>query len=222
MDNDTKVVLVDDHKLLREGLAKLITSLDYQVIFEADNGKDFIAKLEKAEQHPDIVLMDINMPLMDGFETTLWLKKNHSSIKVLALSMYDDENAIIRMLKNGAKGYVVKDVEPQELRTAIDAIVRKGFYYSDMVTGRLVHSIQDEEDQEGNNESKMVLSLNEREIQFLKLASTEMTYKQIADQMFLSARTIDGYRDVLFEKLNVKSRVGLVLFAIKNGIVRIN
>lgn len=222
MKNDTKVVLVDDHKLLREGLAKLIGSLNYQVIFEADNGKDFIAKLEKADQHPDIVLMDINMPLMDGFETTLWLKRNHPSIKVLALSMYDDENAIIRMLKNGAKGYVVKDVEPKELKTAIDSIISKGFYYSDMVTGRLVHSIQDEDDQDGNSEHKMVLSLSEKEIQFLKLASTEMTYKQIADQMHLSVRTIDGYRDALFEKLDIKSRVGLVLFAIKNGIVRIN
>lgn len=213
-----KVVLVDDHGLLRNGLAGLVKDLGYAVLFEADNGKDFLNKL-KPEELPDIVLLDINMPQMDGYETAAWIKSYHPDIRILALSMYDDENSIIRMLKNGAGGYILKDAEPGELKAAMESVLSKGFYYSEMVTGRLIHSIHSSQDE--NSTTKAVSGLNEREVEFLKLAATEMTYKEIAEQMHLSPRTIDGYRDDLFEKLNIKSRVGLVLFSIKNGIVRI-
>ena len=215
----TKIALVDDHILLRNGLANLLRNLEYEVLFEADNGKDFLDKL-KTNDFPEIVLMDINMPHMDGYETTFWLKRNYPDIKVLALSMYDDENSIIRMLKNGAKGYILKDCEPFELKTALQALLAKGFYHSELVTGKLIHSLI-HLDQPGNSTIKDVLGLNQKEIDFLKLACTEMTYKEIATHMFISPRTVDGYRDSLFEKLNLKSRVGLVLFAIKNGIVAI-
>lgn len=213
-----KAVLVDDHGLLRNGLAGLVKDLGYTVLFEADNGKDFLAKL-KPDQLPDIVLLDINMPLMDGYATAAWIKKHHPDIRILALSMYDDENSIIRMLKNGAGGYILKDSDPGELKMAMESVLNKGFYYSEMVTGRLIHSIHAQQDE--NSPAKSGAGLNEREVEFLKLAATEMTYKEIAEQMHLSPRTIDGYRDDLFEKLNIKSRVGLVLFSIKNGIVRI-
>jgi len=216
---EIKVVLADDHVLLRNGLASLISSFGgYKVLFGANNGKDFIEQLKPATV-PDIVLMDINMPEMDGYETTLWLKKNYPLVKVLALSMYDNENAIIRMFKAGAKGYILKDCEPAELRAALDNIDRKGFYYSEMVTGRLIHTINKMDDDE--NQTTNLIQLSEREIEFLKLACSELTYKEIADKMFLSPRTIDGYRDALFEKLNVKTRVGLVMYAIKNGIVNL-
>jgi two-component system invasion response regulator UvrY len=211
--------LVDDHVLLRNGLANLIKSFgDYTILFEADNGKKFIEKL-KAKQLPDIVLMDINMPEMDGYETTLWLKNNHPEVNVLSLSMYDNENSVIRMFKAGAKGYILKDCHPSELKTALNAVATKGFYYSEMVTGKLIHTVNslDEED----NQMKSMIKLNERELQFLKLACTELTYKEIADKMFLSPRTIDGYRDDLFQKLNIKTRVGLVMYTIKNGIVNL-
>lgn len=214
-----KVVLVDDHILLRNGLANLISSFDrYDVLFEANNGKDFLARL-RATNLPDIVLLDINMPEMDGYETSLWLKKNHPQIKVLALSMYDNEASIIRMLKNGAKGYILKDIDPLEFKAALDSLVRKGFYYSDLVTGKLIHAVNSFE--EPKSTGKTLIQLNDRELEFLKLACTEMTYKEIADKMFVSPRTVDGYRDSLFEKLNCKTRVGLVMYAIKTGMVNV-
>ena len=156
---------------------------------------------------------------MDGYEACLWLKKNHPEIKVLALSMYDNENSVIRMFKAGAKGYILKDCDPEELKAALAAVVLKGFYYSEMVTGKLIHTINslDADDSYVKN----VIQLNEREINFLKLVCTELTYKEIAEKMFLSPRTIDGYRDDLLKKLHAKTRVGLVMYAIKNGIVNI-
>jgi two-component system, NarL family, invasion response regulator UvrY len=212
------IVLTDDHVLLRNGLAALVKSLGHTVLFEADNGKDFCSKLN-IKTLPDVVLLDINMPEMDGYETAQWIKENHPDIKVLALSMYDNENSIIRMLKAGAKGYILKDSEPAELKAAIDALVSKGYYYSDLVSGKLIHAINKIED-EGSTVNTLA-NLNERETDFLKYACTEMTYKEIADKMFVSPRTIDGYRDGLFDKLHVKTRVGLVMYAIKNGIVSV-
>ena len=215
----TKIALTDDHVLLRNGLASLLEDLDYEVLFEADNGQDLIRKLNPGEL-PDVVLMDINMPQMDGYETTRWLKINHPGVRVLALSMYDDENAIIRMLKSGARGYILKDSDPAELKAALQALISKGFYHSELVTGKLIHTINHMDDTD-HSSVKDVLGLNDREIEFLKLVCTELTYKEIAEKMFLSPRTIDGYRDALFEKLGLKSRVGLVLFAIRNGIVNV-
>jgi two-component system, NarL family, invasion response regulator UvrY len=212
------IALTDDHTLLRNGLAALVQSLGHTVLFEADNGKDFISKLDK-NNLPELVLLDINMPEMDGYETAQWIKNNHYDIKILALSMYDNENSIIRMLKCGAKGYILKDSEPAELKAAIEAVMNKGFYYSDLVSGKLIHAINKLDDDD--NGLKSLIQLNDRETDFLKYACTEMTYKEIADKMFVSPRTIDGYRDALFEKLHVKTRVGLVMYAIKNGVVNI-
>jgi two-component system invasion response regulator UvrY len=213
-----KIALADDHVLLRNGLANLLKDLEYEVVWEADNGAELLEKL-RVSAVPEIILMDINMPRMDGYDTTRWLKENHPDIRVLALSMYDDENAIIRMLKCGARGYILKDSDPAELKLAIHSVLTKGFYDSELVTGKLIHTIN-HLDEPGHASVKNLLGLNEREIEFLKLVCTEMTYKEIAGQMCLSPRTIDGYRDALFEKLNLKSRVGLVLFSIKNGIIK--
>ena len=213
------IVLVDDHVLLRNGLANLIESFgDYHVLFQADNGKYFIDELN-SDDLPDIVLMDINMPLMDGYETTLWLKKNYPRVKVLALSMYDNENSIIRMFRAGAKGYILKDCDPVELKAALNALITKGFYYSEMITGKLIHSMNTLDENESHVET--IIKLNDREILFLKYACTELSYKEIADKMFLSPRTIDTYRDDLFVKFNVKTRVGLVIYSVKNGIVNL-
>jgi two-component system, NarL family, invasion response regulator UvrY len=211
------VALIDDHVLLRNGLANLVESFgDYKVLFQADNGKQFIESLQKGIV-PDIVLIDINMPIMNGYETATWIRENKFKIIILALSMYDDENSIIKMFKAGAKGYILKDCDPSELKAALEALVTKGFYYNEMITGKLIHTINTLDEKE--IQSRLLAKLNEREITFLKLICSEYTYKEIAEKMFVSTRTVDGYRDALFEKLELKTRVGLVMFAIKNGII---
>lgn len=210
------IVLTDDHVLLRNGLATLVKNLGHTVLFQADNGKDFIEKLQY-QAIPDVVLLDINMPQMDGYETSRWLKRHHPSVKVLALSMYDNDSAIISMLRCGAKGYILKDSDPAELQTAIDTIMAKGFYYSDLISGKLIHAIGQIGD--NGNELTTLVQLNDREREFLKYACTELTYKEIADKICVSPRTVDSYRDGLFEKLHLKTRVGLVMYAIRHGIV---
>jgi two-component system, NarL family, invasion response regulator UvrY len=214
------VVLVDDHVLLRNGLASLIRGFgEYEVLFEACGGKDLIRQLQNSRL-PDIILLDINMPEMDGYDTACWLRRNFPEIKVLALSMYDTDSAIVRMLKNGAKGYVLKDTDAGVLKVALDSVLEKGFYYTDMVTGKLIHTISTLDDPEMR--MRRLLALNERELEFMKHVCTEWTYKEIADRMNLSPRTIDGYRDALFEKLNVRTRVGLAMYAVRSGIVSLD
>ena len=213
------IALADDHILLRNGLANLVQSQGYTVLFEADNGTDFIKKLNPLLL-PDIVLMDINMPQMDGFATTRWLKQNYPQVKVLALSMYDNEAAVIRMLQAGAKGYILKDCEPTELLMAITSLINKGFYYSELVSGRLINAINKMEDT-GAEKSTNIL-ITEREAEFLQLLCTDLSYKEIADKMNISPRTVDGYRDNLFHKLTIKTRIGLVIYAIKNQLVNLN
>lgn len=188
---------------------------EYQVIGEASNGEEAILLLQDLKQQPEIAILDINMPGKDGFQTIQWINDNRPDIKVLVVSMIEREETILRMLKMGAKGYLSKDVETADLKRAIDAIIEKGFYYTDFMTGRLVHELQ-------RASSKNHLpELNERETEILKLACTELTYKQIADQLFLSVKTVDTYRDTLFKKLGATSRVGLVIYAIRNGIVQL-
>lgn len=209
------VALVDDHVLLRNGLANLVTELgDFHVLFEADNGRHF-QQLVSEHGAPDMVLLDINMPDMNGFETASWLQRLHPLTRILALSMYDNETSIIKMVRNGAKGYILKDTSPAEFRTAMDTVYKKGFYYSEMLTGKLINAVNKMGDDEPGNGIK----LSDREVDFLKLACTEFTYKEIAEKMFVSPRTIDGYRDDLFEKLGIKTRVGLAMYAVRNGLV---
>jgi len=216
MDKEiTHIALVDDHVLLRNGLAALINSFDgYRVAFEADHGRDFISMLGTYGA-PDIVLLDITMPEMNGFETAAWIKQNLPTTKVLVLSMMDNETAIISMIKAGARGYILKDSKPPTFRQALDDIRDKGFFINDLVTYKMLNYVQGDEH---NKDATIISRLSEKELTFLKLACTEKTYKEIASEMNLSPRTVEGYRDDLFVKLSVMSRVGLVLFAIKNGL----
>ena len=209
-----KIALVDDHVIFRKSLAILIGMLDgFEIISEASNGKEFIDQLD--DHHlPDIVLMDITMPVMDGVETTKWLKQNKYKIKVIALSMIKNELVIIRMLKNGAKGYILKDCEPDELRTALRDVYHKGYHFNELVTAKM--KTETEKDTAVTKHM-----FNEKELEFLRQICSEKSYKEIADEMFISPRTVDGYRDALFQKLNVNTRVGLVLYALKNDLVQL-
>lgn len=213
--HEHNVAIVDDHLLLSGSLEKLINSFEgFNVLFHASNGKELQLKLKAQSAIPDIVLLDINMPVMDGFETADWLSKNYPDIKFLALSMEDDEKVILKMLQNGAKGYLLKDIHPDKLKIALLEVMERGYYHSEKVAATLLHSIQPSNE---NDEVKF----KENELTFLQLACSEMTYKEIADVMNLSPKTIDGYRQELFNRLNIKNRVGLVIYALKNNIIEI-
>ena len=213
-----KLGLVDDHRLFRKGLISLIemSGIKHVILFEADNGFDLQRKIDK-NNLPDVILMDVNMPGMDGFASVQWLQENYPAVKILVVSMIEKEETIVRMLRLGVKGYVCKDVEPKELGEALNAVANRGFYYTDFITGKLVHSLQSEADATHKHSGSD--QMNDREKEFLQFACSEMTYQEIADKMFLSPKTIDGYRNSLFEKLSVKSRVGLALYAVRHGLV---
>lgn len=211
-----KVAIADDHTLLRKALASLINTFEgYQVVIEADNGKELRSNIQ---QHviPDIALVDVNMPEMDGFEITQWLKKNYPHIKVLILTMLSDEKTIIKMFRLGAKGYLLKNTDPGELRQAFDSVINKDVYLSEYVSGKLVSGLHHDPEPVAKE-----VVLNEKEREFLRWTCSELSYKEIAEKMYLSPRTVDDYRQSLFLKLKVHSRVGLVMYAIKNGIVEI-
>jgi DNA-binding NarL/FixJ family response regulator len=209
------VAIVDDHLLLAGSLEKLINSYEgFHVVYHASNGKELQQKLRANSSTPEIILLDINMPVMDGFETAEWLSENHPDIKVLALSMEDDEKVILKMLQKGAKGYLLKDIHPDRLKIALEEVMDRGYYHSEKVAATLLHSIQPS----GKEEE---VPFKQNELTFLQLACSEMTYKEIADVMSLSPKTIDGYRQELFNRLHIKNRVGLVIYALKNDLIKI-
>lgn len=205
------VVIVDDHTLLSQAIQAMVNTFNkFTVLYTCKNGKELVDKFSYQENIPNIVLMDINMPIMNGVETTEWISKNHSKVNVMALSVEDEEYTILKMLKAGAAGYLLKDTEKAVLEKALIEIAENGFYHTKSVTNILMNSLL-------GNEVKEI-DITDKERQFLKLSCTELTYKEIADQMCLSPKTIDNYRNSLFNKLNVKNRVGMVTYAIKNKI----
>jgi two-component system invasion response regulator UvrY len=215
------IAIVDDHVLMRQGLAGLINSfIEYKVIIEANNGKHFIDSL-KPPALPDIVLLDVTMPEMDGFETAKWLKKNYPEVKILALSMLDDERTIIRMLQSGAHGYILKNCTPKELLTALDTIAEKGYFINDHVGVNLIVAMN-KGVKSPEEPKKLDLSVfNEKEIEFLKYNCSEKSYKEIGQILELSPRTIEWYKEGIEKKTGIKNRIGLAVFAIKNGIVKL-
>jgi len=203
-----RLAIVDDHTLFRNGVAVLMKDFEeLEIVFEAENGLIMQETILRGVM-PDVILMDINMPVMDGYKATSWLKEKFSQIHVLALSMYEDDNAVVKMIKCGAGGYVLKQSRPRELLEAIKTIVQKGVFFNELVSGKLLRTVT----------MDTTTPLTSKETEFLKLCCSERTYKEIADLMYVSPRTIDNYRESLFSKLNLKSRTGLVLYAIKEGI----
>lgn len=211
-----KVALADDHVLLRNALAQLINDFEgCKVVHEANNGKELIEQLQRGNL-PDVVLLDLNMPEMDGFATTAWLQQYQPSVHILMLTMYDSDLTMIRLLKNGVKGFLKKDIHPSELKFALQSVVQSGYYYSNNATGKLFNLFR--KNNEGGTGLDKAL-LTEQELDFLRLACSDLTYKEIALQMKLNPRSVDTLRDQLFTKLDVKSRVGLAMVALRNGVV---
>jgi DNA-binding NarL/FixJ family response regulator len=208
------VAIVDDHKLFAKSLEMLVkTFSDYQVIFCCADGSQLVERISK-KFRPDIILLDQQMPGMDGLATVVWLKANYPDIKIIILSMNYEEETVLDLVFNGINGYVLKDAEIAELKAALDTVRDDKYYYPKFVTNFLLEHAKQKK---GIKTGPPFLKNNE--IEFLKLASTELTYKEIADKMNLSVRTVDGYREMLFKKLNVKSRVGLVLYSINNNLI---
>jgi len=207
------VVVVDDHTLLSQAIEGMVNTFDkFKVLYTCKNGKEVQEKFMTSKQNiPDIVLADVNMPIMNGIETTEWIVQNHPDVNVMGLSVEDTDNTILKMLKAGAVGYLLKDTKKEVLEKALLEIMDNGFFHTKNVTNLLLDSVS------GKSSNNSII-FKENELIFLKLACSELTYKEIADKMFLSPKTIDGYRDSLFTKLNVRNRVGMVMYAIKNKI----
>ncbi|MDR0792632.1 MAG: response regulator transcription factor [Chitinophagaceae bacterium] len=209
------VAIADDHRLFLKSLSMLVNGFDnYSVIAEALNGKELISLLENSAITPDLILLDVNMPVMDGVETAKYLTTSCPAAKIVALSMNDDSVTIIRMLRAGCCAYLLKDIHPNELEKALNEIIKTGYYNADTANvnyRRLLAHSQEE-----------CPELNDKEMAFLRHASTDATYKQIAYEMNLSTRTVDGYRELLFKKFNVQSRVGMVMEALRKNLIRLN
>ena len=206
------VGIVDDHQLFLKSLSILIESFpNFNIVLDALNGESLIAKLASAKVLPDVILLDVNMPVMDGAKTAAAISATYPMIKLVALSMKDDDISVINMIKAGCCAYLLKDIHPDELEKALTEVYTKGYYNADVSNinyRRLI--LKTKED---------TVHFTEREKTFLKLACSDLTYKQISAEMHLSERTIDGYREALFEKLNVQSRVGMVLEALRRNLV---
>jgi len=213
----TTIAIVDDHILIAKAIASIIEQFgDFEVLYECENGKALTEKFKLKNSIPDIVLLDISMPLMNGFETAAWIRNNHPAVLTMALTMQGDDDSLIRMIKAGAKGYLQKNVHPAELEKALRSMITKGFYYPDWATSRVLHSLATDTDKISAG-----IELTPREQEFLQYVCTELTYREIGEKMFCSPRTVESYRDSLFEKLGVKTRIALALYAVKMGIYKL-
>ena len=216
---NTKVAVVDDHQLVRTGLVQMVQALPgWEVMIEAANGKDFIDQTHLLSP-PDIVLLDIRMPIMDGYETALWIRSHLPETRVLVVSMVSREPAIIRMLRLGIYGFITKDTNMAELHQALIRIQQKQFHVNELVGNRIFHYFSETPTEQLPDEK---MAITDREFIFLRKCCSELTYRQIAKQMHVSPRTIDTYRDHLFEKLQVRTRVGLVIYALRSGLIEVD
>jgi DNA-binding NarL/FixJ family response regulator len=210
-----KIAIADDHLLIAKAISSIVEGFkNFEVLYEVENGKALQEKFKSSKNIPDIVLLDISMPVMDGFATAAWLKETHPEILIMALSVQDDDESLIKMIKAGARGYLHKNVHPAELEKALQALLDKGLYYPEWATSRVFLKLAGTK----SEDATVGMELTDREKEFLKYACNELTYKEIGEKMFCSPRTVESYRDALFEKLGVKTRVALALFAVKAGI----
>jgi two-component system, NarL family, invasion response regulator UvrY len=213
----TTVAIVDDHRLLAKALADIVSRFDdYTVAFCATNGWDLLRKLGTYPA-PDLVLLDVNMPVMNGPATATALRDRYPGIRVLALSMLDDAQTVVAMMQQGARGYLLKGCHPTDLRQALDNVRDCGMHASPFLTNHLLSQLNHPATTTPPA-SHVPDHLNDRQRRFVQLACSELTYAEIADQMCVSPRTVDGYRETVFDKLQVRTRVGLVMEAMRLGL----
>lgn len=211
-----KIVIADDYKIYRDGLKVGLSADDnLEVIAEADNGEELLKVLETFT--PDVILMDLKMPVMDGMEATKLVRKKYPSMKVLVVSMYEDDKFIIHLMENGANGYLLKNAEPDEIRRSIYAVQENGYYFNDLVNKALLKKLVLKNNLKPSFNQN--IDLTEREQEVLKMICEEKTAAEIAKEIFLSPRSVEGIRQRLIEKIGVRNTAGLVMFAVKNGIV---
>ncbi len=211
-----RIAIADDYKIFREGLkVGLSSDENLEVIMEADNGEDLLTALETTS--PDVIIMDLKMPIMDGMEATKAVRKKYPTIKVLVVTMYDDDKFIIHLMENGANGYLLKNTEPDEIRKSIYAVHENGYYFNDVVNKALLKKLVLKNNLKPSFNQNV--ELTERELEVLKLICEEKTAAEIAKEIFLSPRSVEGIRQRLIEKIGVRNTAGLVMFAVKNSMV---
>jgi DNA-binding NarL/FixJ family response regulator len=211
-----KIAIADDYKIYRDGLKVGLSADDnMDIIGEADNGEDLMKALETLS--PDVIIMDLKMPIMDGMEATKLVRKKYPAIKVLVVTMYDDDKFIIHLMENGANGYLLKNAEPDEIRRSIYAVHENGYYFNDLVNKALLKKLVLKNNFKPSFNQN--IDLTEREQEVLKLICSEKTAAEIGKEIFLSPRSVEGIRQRLIEKIGVRNTAGLVMFAVKNGIV---
>jgi DNA-binding NarL/FixJ family response regulator len=214
-----RIALADDHQLVRKGIRLLLENIKgFQVVSEAANGRELIDQIVVLDPLPDLVLVDVNMPVMDGIETVRELKKSYPEMKLVALSVNTDMAVIRELIRLGANAYLFKDSSPEVFRQVLSEVNEKGFSYSKHVIESLL--MPETLNGKSSYNTNQAAHLTSREMEFIKLCCSELTYKEIAEKMNVSIRTVDGYRDNLFDKLDIRSRTGLVLFAVNAGIYK--
>jgi DNA-binding NarL/FixJ family response regulator len=211
-----KVAIADDHKIFRKGvILSLRPYHNIKFVLEAENGEELIQGIEKA--NPDIILMDLKMPVKDGIETTKYVNKNFPAIRILILTMYEDERFVGHLMDSGANGYLLKSTDPEEIRQAIMDVMRTGFYLNNFVNRVLIKKNYARQKFNPNLNNEIVISDKEKEV--LSLVCLEYTAHEIAQKMDISARTVEAIKDRLMERFGVKNSVGLVFYAMKNSLI---
>jgi DNA-binding NarL/FixJ family response regulator len=211
-----KIAIADDYTIYRDGLKIGLTQDEnLEVMLEAADGEDLIKGIET--DMPDVIIMDLKMPVMDGMEATKVIKKKYPDMKILVVTMYDDEKFVIHLMEIGANGYLLKNAEAEEIRKAIYSVHETGYYFNNIVSNALLKKLV----MKGNIKPsfKEGVELTEREQDVLKLICAEKTANEMGKQLFLSPRSVEGIRQRLIDKVGVRNTAGLVMFAVKNGII---